>query len=213
MGAILSALAGGILQTVEITAASFVVGAVLGLLLATLRRMRSRIARLPAVAVVEVMRAVPPIVWLFIIFYGIGSGALKLSSFVAAVIGLGLISAAHLSEIYRAGLNAVPSGQWDAARAVALPGPAAYRHVVIPQALVIVVPPMATYAIGLLKDSAMASVIGAHEITFQAVEQTQQTANGLGNFAVAGLIYILLSVPIATLARWTDRQLTQRIAT
>lgn len=213
MGGILSALAGGIVQTVEITAVSFAVGAILGLPLAMLRRAPFWLARLPAVAAIEIIRAVPPIVWLFIIYYAIGSGAVKLSTFGAAVIGLGLISAAHLAEIYRAGLNAIPAGQWDAVRATALPGVAAYRHVILPQAWVVVVPPMATYLIGLLKDSALASVIGAHDITFRAVEETQQTLNGLGNFAVAGLLYILLSVPVAIVARVTDRRLTQRMTT
>jgi polar amino acid transport system permease protein len=210
---ILGVLADGIAQTVEITLASFAVAAVLGLPLAVLRMADSWLVRLPAVLVVEILRAVPPIVWLFLVYFSLGSSDhVRLSTFQAAVIGLGLIYAAHLSEAYRAGLNAVPTGQWEAARALALPRVQTYRRVILPQTLIVVVPPMATFAIALLKDSAIASVIGATDITFQAVQLTQQDLNGLGNFTVAGLLYIALGLPFAAVARGADRVLARRLA-
>lgn len=209
---ILDVLAAGIAQTVEITASAFLLGAVLGLPLAVLRRSGIWLLSAPAVALIEILRAVPPIVWLFIVYYGVGSGSIKLSTYQAAAIGLGLIASAHLAEIYRAGLNSVPHGQWEATTALALPRVATYARVVLPQAFIVVIPPMATYAIGLLKDSAAASVIGATDIAFRAVQQTQQDLNGLGNFAVAGLLYIALSIPIAIVARTADSYLTRRLA-
>lgn len=212
MGNTLSVLAGGIGQTVEITTSAFLIGAILGLPLAICRRSALWVLRAPTVAVVEVIRAVPPIVWLFIVYFVLGSGAVTLSTFEAAAIGLGLIAAAYLSEIYRAGLNSVPAGQWEAVHALGLPGVAAYRYVILPQAFLVVIPPMATFAIGLLKDSATASVIGATDITFRAAQLTQQTLHGLDNFAVAGLLYLLLSIPVAVVARTTDRVVTRRLA-
>lgn len=209
---IISVLAAGIGQTVQITVSAFAVGSVLGLPLAIMRRSGIWPLQLPAVATIEVLRAIPPIVWLFIVYYALGSGAITLSTYQAATIGLGLIAAAHLSEIYRAGLNSVPIGQWEAVQALSLPAMAAYSRVVLPQALVVVIPPMATFAIGLLKDSATASVIGATDIAFRAVQQTQQDLNGLGNFAVAGVLYILLSIPVAAASRGADRVLTGRLA-
>lgn len=211
MGNILSVLAGGIVQTVEITTSAFLIGAVLGLPLAMCRRSGWWLLRAPAVVFVEVVRAVPPIVWLFIVYFVLGSGAVKLSTFEAAALGLGLIAAAYLSEIYRAGLNSIPMGQWEAVRALSLPGVAAYHKVILPQALIVVIPPMATFAIGLLKDSATASVIGANDITFRAVQLTQQTLHGLNNFAVAGLLYLLLSIPVAIVARTADHALIRRL--
>lgn len=208
---ILSVISQGIPQTIAITAAAFVLSAVLGLPLAILRRSSFWFFQLPAVAFVEVLRAVPAIVWLFIIYYAVGAGAIKLSTFEAAVIGLGLIYAAHLSEVYRAGLNSVPIGQWEAMRALALPRVPSYTRVILPQAFLVVIPPMASFAIALLKDSAIASVIGATDITYQAVQLTQQDLNGLGNFAVAGVLYILLSVPIAATGRGIDRALSRRL--
>ena len=212
MGHILSVLSGGIQQTLEITISAFLLGAVLGLPLAMMRRSGVWLLQLPAVAVVEILRAVPPIVWLFIVYYAIGSGSIKLSTYQAATVGLGLMASAHLSEIYRAGLNSVPTGQWEAVRALGLPKVPSYARVILPQAFIVVIPPMATFAIGLLKDSATASVIGATDIAFRAVQQTQQDLNGLGNFAVAGLLYILLSIPVAAVSRGVDKALSRKLA-
>lgn len=212
MGRIIESLASGIGVTVAITVAAFVLGAILGLPIAIMRRSRAMAVRAPAIAFVETVRAIPPIVWLFIVYFGIGTDVVKLTTYEAAVLGLGLISAAYLSEIYRAGIDSVPRGQWDAAAALALPGAALYRKVVLPQAVLVVIPPAATFAIGLLKDSAIASVIGAQDITFRAFQETQATLQGLTIFGIAGLMYIAMSVPVAILARYSDRVLARRVA-
>ena len=209
---LLLTLLGGIGQTVAITVTSFVVGAILGLPLALMRRSARPVLRLPAIVVIEGVRSIPPIVWLFLAFYAVGNDLVQLSTFEAAVAGLGLIAAAYLAEIYRAGLDAVPRGQWEAANALGLPSRALYRRVVLPQAVVVVIPPAATYAIGLLKDSAIASVIGAEDITFLAFQETQATLQGLTIFLVAGVLYLILSAPIAAVARYSGQVLVQKVA-
>lgn len=209
---ILTSLLGGVGQTIAITLTSFVIGAVLGLPLALMRRSPLCLLKYPAIGVIEVFRSIPPIVWLFLAYYAVGADLVQLSTFAAAVIGLGLIAAAYLAEIYRAGLDAVGRGQWEAASALGLGMAPIYRRVILPQAMVVVIPPAATYAIGLLKDSAIASVLGAQDITFFAVQNTQATLDGLANFTVAGVLYIALSVPIAALARYSDRLVTQKVA-
>ena len=205
------AVAQGIGQTLAITSGAFVVGAGLAVPVALMRRSPNPGLRLPATVLVEVLRAVPPIVWLFLIYHGLAQDGLRTGTAQAAILGLGLIATAYLSEIYRAGLFAVAKGQWEAADALGLPALARYRRVVLPQALVVVIPPAATYAIGLLKDSAIASVIGAQDITFHAFQRTQETLEGLSIFAVTGALYIVLSLPVAAVARFTDRRLTSRL--
>lgn len=209
----LKILAQGIGQTLLITATAFAIGAVLGLPLALLRRSQNLIIRAPAAFVIETVRAVPPIVVLFLIYFGLGSGALQMSTFQAASIGLGLISMAYLAEIYRAGINSVHNGQWEATRALALPRRQTYTRVILPQSLIVVIPPAATFAIGLLKDSAVASIIGAQDITFRAFQETQATLQGLTIFGIAGILYILLSIPIAIVSRWTDHALRSKVVT
>jgi polar amino acid transport system permease protein len=207
----LSALAHGVGQTMTITLGALAIGLVLAFPVAVMRRSRRAVLRLPATGFIELFRSVPPIVWLFFIYYGLAQEGFRASTYQAAVLGLGLIATAYLAEIYRAGLDAVGRTQWEAAEALGLPALARYRWVILPQALVVVIPPAATYGIGLLKDSAIASVIGAREITFFAFQQTQASLEGLTIFTAAGLLYIASSIPLAGLARFADHRLASRL--
>jgi polar amino acid transport system permease protein len=202
----------GVRFTLILTFGGFLLGAVFALPVAALRRSRFRIARVAAIAYVETLRGVPPIAWLFLLYFGLAQVDIRLSSLTAGVLGLGLIATAYLAEIYRAGLRAVPQGQLEAARAVGLGTAATYRHVVGPQAVVTIVPPAAAFLIGLLKDSAIASLIGVPEVTGLALRLTQQEFEGLAIFAAAGLVYLALSLPLAGLARWLGARLTLRFA-
>lgn len=208
---LLIALISGVPQTIAIAVSSFVIGALLAVPLAAGRRSKIAPLRWISVTVIETMRAIPPIVLLFIIYYGLGSGLIRLSTFESAALGLGLYAAAHLAEIYRTGLGAVDRGQWEAVGALGIPAFVAMRKVILPQALIVVIPPAAAFSIALLKDSSIASVIGATDITFRAVQQTHMDLNGLLNFGMAGLLYILLSIPVAWVARSADRVLTRKL--
>lgn len=202
----------GLPLTLALTIVSFIVGAALGLPLCALRLSKRAAALLFATALILVFRAIPPIVWLFLIFFGIGFGYVQLDPFSAAAIGLGLITAANMAEIYRGALSAIHSGQWEAARVLNLSDRHAFVDVIGPQMFRVALPSATTYAIGLLKDTAVASAIGVHEIAFQAYHLSQQTFRGLDIYAAAGLLYILLSLPIAWLARWADMRLRARVA-
>jgi polar amino acid transport system permease protein len=201
----------GIVNTLVITFGAFAIGALLGLPLALARSSRWRPLRLLSISSIELLRGIPPIAWLFIAYYGLAQFEVRIESIVAAIGGLGVVSAAYLAEIYRAGLRAVPDGQWEAGRAVGLTEREMYRNVIAPQALVTVFPPAATYAIGLLKDSAIASVIGAREITALALGEQQQSFEGLSVFLAAALIYLAISVPLGGISRWVDALLTRRL--
>ena len=117
-----------------------------------------------------------------------------------------------MAEIYRGALSAVHAGQWEAATALNLSARQSFTDVVGPQLLRIALPSGATYVIGLLKDSAVASAIGVHEIAFQAYHVSQETFRGLDVYAAAGLLYIALSLPIAWMARRLDLRLRARVA-
>jgi polar amino acid transport system permease protein len=209
----LSALAQGISTTLELTAMGFGIGCLLGVPLAAARLSRWRWLRIPATVYVEFVRGIPALVWLFIIYFGLAQGGyLKVDVIQAGALGLGGIAAAYLSEIFRAAVGAVPRGQWEAANALGLSPPATVLRIVGPQAARVAIPPVGTYLIGLLKDSALVSTIGAQDITFRAFATAQNHAlDGAKIFIVAGLIYIVLSIPIATFTRWMDKRLTQRL--
>lgn len=208
----LRAILVGIPFTLALTVLAFAVGALLGLPLCAMRLSKVAALRWLALAVILVLRSIPPIVWLFFIFFGIGLGYVQLDPFSSAAIGLGLITAANMAEIYRGALSAIHAGQWEAASVLNMSSRHMFIDVIGPQLLRVALPSATTYVIGLLKDSAVASAIGVHEIAFQAYHLSQETFRGLDIYAAAGLLYILISLPIAWLARWTDLRLRAAVA-
>ena len=205
-------LVSGLPWTLSVTAGAFAIGALIGLPVMLAEESTFAPLRLIARTYVNLVRAVPPIVWLFIVYFGVGSDLLRLTPFGAAVIGLGLISSAHLAEIYRGGMISVGKGQREAASALNLGAVYGFIDVMAPQAIRVALPPSAGYAIGLLKDSAMASAIGVPELTERANEAAQATLSGLPVYVTLAAIYILMSVPVAWLARAVDTRLRARVA-
>lgn len=209
---ILRSIIAGIPLTLALTIVAFAVGAVLGLPLCATRFSRFGAVRFLGAALILTFRSIPPIVWLFLIFFGIGSGYLQISPFEAAATGLGLITAANMAEIYRGALAAIHPGQWEAASALNLPSRHRFLDVIGPQLLRVALPSAATYAIGLLKDTAISSTIGVNEIAFQAYHTSQRTFHSLDIYAIAGALYILISLPMAWATRWADVRLRARVA-
>ncbi|CAB3655710.1 amino acid ABC transporter permease [Paraburkholderia rhynchosiae] len=202
----------GVPWTVALTAITFLLGAILGLPLCAMRLSKFYVIRAVATWIVVICRSIPPIVWLFFVFFGIGNDIISMSPFVAAALGLGIVTAANMSEVYRGALTAIHPGQFEAARVLNLNRAQQFRDVVFPQLIRIALPTAATYLIGLLKDSAVASTIGVSELAFQAYHVSQQTFQGLSVYGAAALLYIALSLPIAWLSRWADLRLRSRVS-
>jgi len=207
-----SLLISGLPWTLSVTAGAFAIGALLGLPVMLARESSWAPLRLIAGAYVNLVRAVPPIVWLFIVYFGVGSELLRLTPFGAALIGLGLISSAHIAEIYRGGMISIGTGQREAAAALNLGPVYSFIDIMAPQAIRVALPPSASYAIGLLKDSAISSAIGVPELTERANEAAQATLSGLPVYIALAVIYILVSLPIAWLARSVDARLRAKVA-
>jgi len=207
----LSPLLAGVPTTLLITLLAFMLGAVLGLPLAAGARSRIKPLALLTRFVIDLIRAIPPVVWLFLLFYGLAAEVYALSAFPAAVIGLGVVSAAYMAEVYRGGLLAVPRGQWQAAEALGLSRFQAMARVVGPQAFRVVLPGAAAWVIALLKETAAVSIIGVEDIAFRALSENQRTLDGLGVFLDAALIYIALSIPFAIAARTADARIRREV--
>jgi polar amino acid transport system permease protein len=209
---ILLGVAKGIPLTLAVTVAAFVFGAALGLPLCMMRLSRFALLRFVALCYVILFRSVPPLLLVFVFYFGLGSGYLPMSAFQGVVLGLGLITAANMSEIYRGSLSAIHEGQWEASTALALPIRSTYLDIIAPQLLRVSLRSTAGYAVGLLKESAIASTIGVTDITFNAGYIARMTYQGLPVFAIAALFYIMISLPIAALARVADKKLRARVA-
>jgi polar amino acid transport system permease protein len=198
--------------TLALTLVSFVLGAILAVPLCWLRTSTNGLLRNGAYSFILICRSIPPIVWLFLIFFGVGSELGSLSPFTSATIGLSIITAANLCEIYRGAMKAVPMGQYEASHALGLPVLSRYLDVLVPQIFRVSLPSLATYAIGLLKDTAVASTIGVPDLALSANRVAQETFKGIEVFALFGLVYFVISIAIALASRGLDRSLRERIA-
>jgi len=142
----------GLKLTLLITALSAVVAAALGLLFAILRRSKNRMVAGPVGLFVEFIRGTPLLVQLYFIFYVLPDVGILLPPLVAGVIGMGLHYATYTAEVYRAGIENVPKGQWEAARATNLTASQTWTHVIIPQAVPPMIPALANYLIAMFKE-------------------------------------------------------------
>src|SRR5215471_2325887 len=156
---IFTAIGPGVANTVLLTSISFAFGAVLAIPVTLATRSPLLLLRTVGRGLVEFVRSIPVLVWLFIVFFGLPEEGLSPSPLVAAIATLSVVSAVYLSEIYRGGIAAIDRGQWEASHALGFGRLDTGSRIIGPQVLRVVVPPVATYGIGLLKDSALASTI------------------------------------------------------
>lgn len=199
----------GLPMTILVTVVAFVIGLFGGIPLMLALRSRSAVLRLASRLLVDVIRGVPPLVWLFLLYFGFQVGTMRLTSLAAAIAGLGIVAAAYLAEIYRGGFVALPVGQVEAAGALGLDRFTVFTRILVPQAFRIVLPSMAAFLLSLLKDSAIASTIGVTDMVFEANVYTRQHPDvaGLLPFFIAAVLYFAMSLPLAILTRRLDARL------
>ncbi|PYI68914.1 amino acid ABC transporter permease [Arthrobacter livingstonensis] len=208
----LKAIAIGLPLTVLVTILALMIGTVVALPIVAGLRSRNRLIWLMSRGLVDLLRGIPPVVWLFILYYGISIGAVRLSALQAGVLGLGVVAAAYLAEIFRGAISAVPKGQWEASSALGFHRATVWTRIVGPQTARAAIPAYTTFAIGLLKDSSIASTIGVSEIVFMSSQYARQSGSGILVFFVAAGIYILLSVPLGLLSRHLDIKMRKAVA-
>lgn len=196
------------LITMEVSICAMLLAIIAGFLLAVLRVYAPRPLSLLATVYIEIIRGTPVLIQLFFIFYGLPSLGIRLSPFVAGVVGLGLNYAAYEAENYRAGLMSVPRTQMEAALALAMTRWQAIRHVIAPQAIRVSLPPVTNDFISLLKDSSLVSVITMVELTKVYGQLATTYYDYFGTGILVAVIYLLLGLPFVRLARWTERRLT-----
>lgn len=193
--------------TLWLSVAGMSLAMALGLALALARLYGPWPLRWMAVAYVELFRGTPLLIQLFILFYGLPHFGVKLTPVIAAVLGLGLNYAAYEAENYRAGLVAVPKGQMEAALSLGLSRAQALRHVLLPQALRAVLPPMTNDFISILKDSSLVSVITMVELTKVYGELAATYYDWLGLGLLTAALYFLVGLPFVWLARHLEKRL------
>jgi polar amino acid transport system permease protein len=198
-------LLSGLRVTVLLGLASIVLGMAGGLAFALLRLYGPKPLRRVAVAYIDVFRAIPLLVLLVVIYYALPFVGIRLSSFAAATAALSLVSCAYAAEIFRAGIEAIPRGQFEAARALGFHWWPMMRLVVLPQATRIVVPPMTGNCINVVKDTALASVVAMPDLLKQATQAQALAANPTPLIGAA-LIYLAFLLPLVRLVAVLERR-------
>jgi len=194
------------IATVTISALAMLLAVAGGLLLSVVRRLGGGVARAATTAYVELFRGTPVLLQLYVLYYGLAP-VLTLDAYTAAVLGLGLNYAAYEAELYRAGLEAVPVGQTEAALALGMSRLQALRRIVLPQALRVALPGVANDFIALLKDSSLVSVITVVELTKQMTITAVDVRSWVGPGVLCAALYLALSYPLSRLARRLERRL------
>ena len=193
----------GLGVTVLLGAVSIVLGFVAGLLMALLRLYGPAPLRTLARIYIDVFRSIPLLVLLVLVYYALPFVGVRLSSFAAATTALSLVSCAYTAEIFRAGIEAIPKGQFEAAGAIGLSFFDTMRDVVLPQALRIVTPPLTSNCINVLKDTALASVVAMPDLLKQATQAQALSANP-SPLIGAALLYLALLLPLVRLVGWFE---------
>lgn len=193
--------------TIEISLLAMALAIIFGLGLALIRLYGIAPLKWLAVAYIEVIRGTPLLIQLYLIYYGLPNIGIRLNAFVAAVLGLGLNYAAYEAENYRAGIQAIPRGQMEAALSLGMGRWLALRSIIIPQAVRIVIPPVTNDFIALFKDSSLVSVITMVELTKEYGLLAMTTYDFIGLGLMTAAIYFALSYPVSLLARHLERKL------
>jgi polar amino acid transport system permease protein len=200
-------------NTIVYTLLAFVFGLVLGLALALMRLSSVGPYRWFATGYIELFRGLPALLVLFMVGYGIPLAfpdrEIPGGVYGSVTVGLGVTAAAYMAETIRAGIQAVPKGQLEAARTLGMSHSRAMRSIVLPQAFRIVIPPLTNEIILLTKDTSLAYVLGVTATTIELTKYAGDALNSRVNptpLVVAGLLYLTITLPLSQVVRWLERR-------
>ncbi|OAD13239.1 ectoine/hydroxyectoine ABC transporter permease subunit EhuD [Achromobacter insolitus] len=204
---ILPTLGSALLITIQATLLGMLVAITLGLVLALLRRSRLRMVSLPTAFVIEFVRSTPLLVQMYFLFYVLPLTGVRMSPLATGIIALGLHYATYCAEVYRAGIESVPRGQWEAATALNMSRWRTAVGVVLPQAIPPVVPALGNYLVAMFKDTPLLSAITVVELLQQSKMIGSATFRYTEPLALVGVLFLALSL----VAAWGVRGLEARL--
>lgn len=209
-------LASAIAVTIKLAVSAYALAMVLGLIAAFGQLSRNPFFYTLARLYVEVVRGVPLLVQLIYIAFVVTPVLADLTGIrwfrddvVRATLGLGIGYGAYLAEIYRAGIESIPRGQREAARSLGMTSWQAMRHIILPQAIRVILPPLGNDFVAMLKDSSLASVISVQELTYSGSLLNARTFRSFETYNVVALLYLMMtllgSMGVRALERWTSK--------
>ena len=197
----------GLRVTLALAAVVIVCGTLLGLLAGVALLYGPRWLRALLRLYVDVLRGTPLLVQLFLIFYGLPVVGIPVTNFWAVVVGLSLFCTAHVAEIVRGAVAAVPKGQWDAARAIGLTFGPTLRHVILPQAVPTALPPWTNTAVEMVKGTSLAYLLSVSDLLFATQNIVERTGEAMPLYIAAALIYFVVNFGLSRLVGWLERRM------
>ena len=199
------ALLGGALVTLEIAAWTIALGLSLGLLLALVRAFRIRPVNFFIICFVDIFRALPPLVVIFMMFFALPYAGITINAFWCATLTLVLNMAAVAEEIFWAGIVSVERGQWEASQSTGIPFGWTLLAVVMPQGVRLAIPPLTNKMISITKMTALASVVAVPELLNQASTEQGVFANPTP-LMLGAIMFLIIFAPFVQLSRWVERR-------
>lgn len=193
--------------TVVLSLIAFALGGALGALVAVLRVSAFAPTRLAAAGYIQLFQGTPLLMQLFLVYYGLGLFGLRLDAWTAVVISYSAYAGAFLGDIWRGCIQAIPRTQWEASASLALSYPQQLRHVILPQALRIAIPPTVGFLVQLVKATAVASIIGFVELTRAGQLMTNATFQPMVVYPVVAALYFVLCWPLSLWAQHLETKL------
>lgn len=207
---ILPILLQGVVITIQVTLLGTVVAMVVGMLFAIARRSTNRWLSRPVGFMVDFIRGTPLLVQLYFLFYILPDAGILLSPLVAGVIGLGLHYGTYTAEVYRAGIDNIPRGQWEAAKAVNLNMRQTWTSIIIPQAIPPMIPALANYFVAMFKETPLLSAITVLELMNQARSVANYHYRYIEPMTMVGVFFLLISIPSVVGLRYLERRFAGR---
>jgi polar amino acid transport system permease protein len=201
----LPAMLEGFAMTLEIAGAVVVLGIAGGLLLAVVRAFQIRPLNWLLIFVVDLLRALPQLVVIMLVYFALPSAGIELSSVAATIVSLAAILAAVSEEVFWAGITNVPKGQWEAARSTGLGFLTTLIYVVLPQAIRVAIPPLTNWTIAITKGTALGAAVAVPEIIGQALS-VQSIAANPSPLTLGALMYLVIFAPLVQVSRWIERR-------
>ena len=203
---ILTFVPDGILVTFEVTVGAILMALVLGLFTGLGRLAKNKIINGAASLYVEVIRGIPLLVQIFYIYYALGR-IVHIPDIYSAVIAMAICYGAYMGEIFRAGIQSIPRGQMEAARSLGMTHSQAMRHIIIPQAFKVVLPPIGNEFIALLKDSSLVSILAVSDLLRRGREFASESFSYFETYTIVALIYLVLTLFFSKLIGFMEERI------
>ena len=199
----------GLVTSIDLSVKAFILATIVGLFIALLRLSGLLVGSGVALVYLELVRNIPLLVLLYLIYYVMGP-IFKFDRYMAAIICLAVYHSATISEIFRAGINSVPKGQWEAAKSIGMSVAQSYRFIILPQSIKVMLPPLTNEAVQLIKSSAIVSVIAVAELTTIGRNIISDTYMSFEIWFTVAVVYLVVTLILSTFVSGLEKRFAVR---